>query len=169
MSIIRSIIVILLLVAPGLCWGQEAPSMRWSVKPSRSHFKRGEPVTLLYSLRNGSEVKKLVAASPAIQEEISLELVGPDGKKIPWQGAVYSSRSPGIVGLVLLFPSREASGTTSVPLSCNPMGQGGFCLDKAGRYTATAVYRTSTFGMTDCKGLVAAGPYRSELFEFWVD
>jgi hypothetical protein len=174
MNTIRTAILPGLLLA-GLCLyaGQNKanPSIQWSIKPTKRHYKRGEAVSLLYALRNVSAAKKLVVASPTIPSEISLELQGPDGKKIVWQGAVYSIRTPGVVEMVLLFPSRGISGPTAVPAGCDPWGQGGFCLERPGKYTAIAVYRTppEVFGVADCDAVVATGPYRSEPFEFWVD
>ena len=173
MKMKSAMLAVLILINGGLCVGQNKahPTMHLYAKPTKSHFKRGETVTLSYSLTNTSTARRLVGASPAIGSEISLEITGPNAKSVPWEGAVYNDRTPGVIELVLLFPTRQISGTTIIPTSCNPLGEGGYCLDKPGRYVATASYRTSNeaFGISTCDSLIAAGPYRSEPFEFWID
>ncbi len=108
------------------------PRMPLTVTPTKSEFKVGEQVALKYELKNVAHRHALVVSSPHISGEMQLDIVGPGGTKVRWQGAVAST-APSF-RFTLLGPGGSSAGTVVVPLNCKPDSLlGGYCLDKPGK------------------------------------
>src|SRR2546430_7983235 len=83
--------VVILSVAT-ILWGEvKASKVSWAVRPTKTQFKRSEQVTLAYELKNLSASHLLVGSSPQVSGEIQLDLMGPSGTKVLWQGAVAAA------------------------------------------------------------------------------
>jgi len=95
-------------------WGREkAPKAYWMVRPTKTHFKRGEQITLAYELKNVSTSPILVRSSPQLAAEMELELLGPDAARVSWEGAVATA-GPSFE-FTLLRPGRLLTGISVVP------------------------------------------------------
>jgi hypothetical protein len=155
-----------------IAWGQDnASKVYWIVRPTKSQFKRSEQIILAYELKNLSSSQILVGSYPQVSGEMQLELIGPNGAKVPWEGAVAST-GPSFQ-FTLLGPGRSLAATVVVPLNCNATSfQGGYCLAKAGKYTGTVLYRAPSYEFLKsigCSSAFARGPYRSDRLEFEIE
>jgi hypothetical protein len=168
----RQFAALAILSAATTLWGEmKASKVSWAVRPTKTQFKRSEQITLLYELKNLSASQILVGSSPQVSGEIQLDLMGPNGTKVLWQGAVAAT-GPSFQ-FTLLGPGRSLAATVVVPRNCNATSfQGGYCLDKAGKYTGTALYRAPSYDFLKsigCGNVFASGPYRSEFFDFEIE
>jgi hypothetical protein len=164
--------IALILCAVVIAWGQDNSSkVSWTVRPTKSQFKRSEQIMLAYELKNLSASQILVTSSPQVSGEMQLELIGPNGAKVPWEGAVAASEPS--FQFTLLGPGRSLAATVVVPLNCNATSfQGGYCLDRVGKYTGAVLYRSPSYDFLKsigCSGAFARGPYRSDRFEFKIE
>jgi hypothetical protein len=144
------------------------PRISWAVHPASAHFKRGGPISLRYELKNLSGRFVLVGRSPQIPGEIQLHLTGPDGGSAQWEGAVAEA-GPSFE-FTVLRPGQSLRGQVLIPLNCDATSfHGGFCLDKAGKYRGTAMYRAPSYSFMKtlgCNGAFITGPYHSVRFDF---
>jgi hypothetical protein len=160
------------LCAAMIAWGQgNSSKVSWTVRPTKTRFKRSEQIILAYELKNLSASQILVGSSPHVSGEMQLELTGQDGEKVLWQGAVAAT-GPSFQ-FTLLGPGRSLAATVAVPLNCNVSSfQGGYCLDKAGKYTGTVLYQAPSYEFIKsigCGSAFVKGPYRSDRFEFEIE
>ena len=167
-----ALLTVAILFATTITWGQDKVSkVSWVAHPFKAQFKRGEQIILVYELKNLSASAILVGSSPQISGEMQLDLIGPSGAKVLWEGAVAS---PGpSFQFTLLGPGRSLAASAAIPVNCSPTSfQGGYCLDKAGKYTGTVLYQAPSYEFLKsmgCSDVFAKGPYRSDRFEFEIE
>lgn len=161
--------MLVILSVATILWGEvKASKVSWAVRPTKAQFNRSEQIALAYELKNLSASEILVGSSPQVSGEIQLDLKGPNGAKVLWQGAVATA-GPSFQ-FTLLGSGRSLTATIVVPVNCKATSfQGGYCLDKTGKYTGTALYRAPAYDFLKsmgCASVFARGPYRSEPFDF---
>lgn len=109
--------------------------LTFAARPIKPSFKAGEEVVFRFRLKNLSSKRIFVSRYLSIGDFVTLELTGPDGKKVPWQGKV---RSIGYNkdAFLMLDPRQEIS----VRHTISVIKDEGFVIDKPGWYTARAEY-----------------------------
>ena len=168
----RGAAIVVILCTVTIAWGQDkSPRVYLMAHPTKTRLKRGNQVVIAYELKNLSGSQILVGSSPQISVEMQLDLVGPDGTRVLWEGAVATA-GPSFQ-FTLLGPRRSLTGTAAIPVNCNPTSfQGGYCLDKVGKYTGTVLYRAPSYEFLKsmgCGSAFAIGPYRAEHFDFDIE
>jgi hypothetical protein len=147
MSIAKRAVLSLLLTLP---WGlvvsaQTKPTteettsagelLTFTARPMKQSFNLGEEVVFRFRLKNLSSKPIFVSRYMAIGDFVTLELTGPDGRAVPWEGKIksvgYSKDA-----FLMLDPGQEVSAKHTITLVKGV----GFVIDKPGRYTARAEY-----------------------------
>jgi hypothetical protein len=112
------------------------PVLVFEALPSRQLLTRGEPVVLVLYLRNPSEEPIFVSRLKG-DEFVDFNVIGPDGKEVPWQGKrriSASERSPSDFAVLDRWQEIAAKRVISVKDGA------GFVFDKPGQYSVTAEY-----------------------------
>jgi hypothetical protein len=109
------------------------------VRPERQLYADGEPVVLVLSIYNWSAkpAEPIFVSRLEGDEFVDLNVIGPDGKEVPWQGkrrAVSREYSP--ADFVVLGTYQEISAKRIISLQDGA----GFVFDKPGEYFVTGEY-----------------------------
>lgn len=169
---VATLVMAVILCATTITWGQDqASKISWVARPFKAQFKPGEEIILTYELKNLSSSQILVGSSPQVSGEMQLNLIGPNGMKVLWEGAVAAT-GPSFQ-FTLLGPGQSVAGRVVVPVNCNPTSfRGGYCLDKVGKYNGIVVYRAPSYEFLKsmgCSDAFVKGPFRSDRFEFEIE
>jgi hypothetical protein len=116
---------------------QEARTQQLSftARPAKSLFRVGEDVVFRFKLKNFSSKRVFVSRYMTVGDFVTIELTGPDGKEVRWQGKIRSIAYSKDAFLVL-GPGQEVSANHTISVT---KGEG-FAIDKPGRYTVLAEY-----------------------------
>jgi hypothetical protein len=122
-----------------LCGENPTPGVKLelSTVPEKQEYRIGEVVKLVFTLRNAGDRDVLVAQHFVLEEYVWVEILGPDGKELPWCGKI-DGRAERRDEFAILRPG--ASVRSAVRVSCDAHRDSGFMLDRAGTCTLSAYY-----------------------------
>jgi len=109
--------------------------LAFTARPIKQSFSLGAEIVFRLRLKNLSSKRIFVSRYMPIGDFVTLELTGPDGKDVPWEGKIKSV-GYGKHAFLMLDPGQEVSAKHTISLVTGV----GFAIDKAGRYTAHAEY-----------------------------
>ena len=113
-----------------------SPVLVFEALPSKQLLALGEPVVLVLYLRNESEEPIFVSLLKN-HEFVDFNIVGPDGKEVPWQGkGRINSKGYSPSDFTVLERYQEVSAKRTISVKDGT----GFVFDKPGQYSVTAEY-----------------------------
>src|SRR2546428_12858951 len=89
----------------------KGPKISWMIHPTKTQLKLGEQVLLASELKNLSASQILIGTSPQISGEMQLDLIGPNGTRALWEGAVAATGPS--CQVTILDPSRSLAGAVA--------------------------------------------------------
>lgn len=112
------------------------PEVFFSARPQTQLFAQGEPVVFVLSIYTRSAEPIFVSRLTG-DEFVDLNVIGPDGKEVPWQGkGPIVSREYSPADFAVLGTYQEISAKRIISLKEGA----GFVFDKPGQYSVTAEY-----------------------------
>ena len=143
----------------------------FSVRPERQLYAHGEPVVLVLSIYNWSAkpTEPIFVSRLEGDEFVDLNVIGPDGKEVPWQGKRrIVSREYSSADFVVLGTYHEISAKRTISLQDGV----GFVFDKPGQYFVTAEYSLAPpeyFGPFAGEAKIPTGTFRSTEAGFCIE
>jgi len=142
------------------------PDLSFSIEPIKPVFRVGEGVVFRFRLKNVSSRRLFVSRYMPIGDFVTLQLMGPDGKEVPWSGKIRSVEY-NKDAFLMLNPGQEVS--TSHTISIHD--REGFLINKPGRYTIHAEYDLGPpeyFANVAPKGSIPEGPFSAPTVHFTI-
>src|SRR5580698_1004681 len=178
MSILKRVILSLLLALTVVPAGSaqstitaEKPTsagrlLTFTARPTKPLFSLGEEIVFRFRLRNVSSKQLFVSRYMTVGDFVTLTVIGPDGKKVHWQGKI---RSVGYSKDAFLFlePNNEVSAVHTISLA---KGEG-FEIKRAGHYTVMADYSLGPpeyFANLAPKESIPEGPFKAPTTHFTI-
>src|ERR1700728_469042 len=140
--------------------------LTFTARPTKPLFDLGEEIVFRFRLRNVSSKRIFVSRYMTVGDFITLTVIDPDGKKVPWQGKI---RSVGYSkdAFQFLETNNEVSAAHTISLA---KGEG-FEIKQAGRYTVIADYSLGPpeyFANLAPKGSIPEGPFKAPTTHFTI-
>jgi len=169
----RTLVALALLIGSACLLGaqgphQETPALFFRASPAKQILARGEAVVFSLEIYNGSQ-KPIFVSRLKGNELVKFNVVGPDGKDVPWQGDARTEyKAYAASDFAVVQPYHLVNAETIISLKDGE----GFAFDKIGQYSVTAEYSQALARSLESSAdgaQVPTGSFRSSKTAFCIE